>query len=170
MNGSFQLDLKVRLCIRDSLFRLAQSATQRKRGNDSCSTKKAGQEVSKEEMNTDNRPPHVETQTNRIDRTVAHLLFHNPLEFPSRLAEFPKSSMFSMLNCERKPIGSLSFPDRFLQENSETNSTTAHQGPKASTSHDEVDIMKSSPCIETSENASNNEGADGSVIAVEAAL
>lgn len=164
-----KLDLKVRLCIRDSLFRLAQSATQRQCGNDSCSTKKGRREVSKEEINTDNRPPHVEAQTNPIDRTVAHLLFHNPSEFPSKLAEFPKSSMFSMLNWERKAIGSPSFPDRFLQQNSETNSTTAHQGPKASTSHNEVDIMESSPCIESSENASSNEGADGSVIGVEAA-
>lgn len=55
MNGSFQLDLKIRLCIRDSLFRLAQSATKRQSGNDSCGTKKAGREVSKEEINTDNR-------------------------------------------------------------------------------------------------------------------
>ncbi|CAN4106555.1 unnamed protein product [Withania somnifera] len=75
--------------------------------------------------------------------------------------------MFSMLNCERKAIGSPSFADRFLQQNSETNSTTAHQGPKASTSNNEVDIMESIPCIESSENASNNEVADGSVIGVE---
>ncbi|XP_047254195.1 protein LNK2 isoform X11 [Capsicum annuum] len=164
-----KLDLKIRLCIRDSLFRLARSATQRQCGNDSCSTKKGGREVSKKEINTNNRPPYVETQTNPIDRTVAHLLFHNPSELPSTLAEFPKLSMFSMLNCERKAIGSPSFPDRFLQENSETNSTTAHQGPNASASDNEVDIMKSSPCIECFENASNNEGADASVIGVEAA-
>lgn len=76
--------------------------------------------------------------------------------------------MFSMLNCERKAIGSPGFPSRFVQQNSETNSTTALQGPKASTSQNEVDIMKSSPCIETSENASTNEGADPSVVGVEA--
>ncbi|KAH0726003.1 hypothetical protein KY284_001868 [Solanum tuberosum] len=76
--------------------------------------------------------------------------------------------MFSMLNCEREAIGSPSFPSRFSQQNSETNSTTALQGPKTSTSYNEVDIMRSSPCTETSENASNNEGADGSVIGVEA--
>ncbi|KAL3348339.1 hypothetical protein AABB24_021814 [Solanum stoloniferum] len=163
-----KLDLKIRLCIRDSLFRLAQSATQRQCGNDSCGTKKHGREVGKEEINTDNRPPHVETETNPIDRTVAHLLFYNPSELPSKLAEFPKSSMFSMLNCERDAIGSPSFPSTFSQQNSETNSTTAFQGPKASTSYNEVNIMRSSPCTETSENASNNEGADGSVIGVEA--
>ncbi|MCE5166958.1 hypothetical protein HAX54_031182, partial [Datura stramonium] len=54
-----RLDLKIRLCIRDSLFRLAQSATQRQCGNDSCSTKKSGREVSGEEINTDNRPAHL---------------------------------------------------------------------------------------------------------------
>ncbi|KAK4372380.1 hypothetical protein RND71_007764 [Anisodus tanguticus] len=109
-----KLDLKIRLCIRDSLFRLAQSATHRQCGNDNCSTKKGEKEVSKEETNTNNRPPHVETETNPIDRTVAHLLFHNPSELPSKLAEFPKSSMFSMLNCERKAIGSPNFPSRFF--------------------------------------------------------
>lgn len=163
-----KLDLKIRLCIRDSLFRLAQSATQRQCGNDGCRTKKDGKEVSLEEINTDHRLPYVETETNPIDRIVAHLLFHNPSELPSKLAEFPKSSMFSMLNCERKAIGSPGFPSRFVQQNSETNSTTALQGPKASTSQNEVDIMKSSPCIETSENASTNEGADPSVVGVEA--
>ncbi|XP_059311723.1 protein LNK2 isoform X3 [Lycium ferocissimum] len=165
-----KLDLKIRLCIRDSLFRLAQSATQRQCGNDSCSSRNGGGEVSKEEMNTNSRPPHVETETNPIDRTVAHLLFHNPSELPSKLAEFPKSSMFSVLNRERKEVGLPSFPSRFLQQNSETIPTTAHQGPKASASHNEVDIMKSSPCIKTSENASNNEGADGNVTGVESAL
>ncbi|XP_060217505.1 protein LNK2 isoform X2 [Lycium barbarum] len=165
-----KLDLKIRLCIRDSLFRLAQSATLRQCGNDSCSSRKGGREVSKEEMNTNSRLPHVETETNPIDRTVAHLLFYNPSELPSKLAEFPKSSMFSVLNCERKEVGLPSFPSRFLQQNSETNPTTAYQGPKASASHNEVDIMKSSPCLKTFENASNNEGADGSVTGVEAAL
>ncbi|XP_019248600.1 PREDICTED: protein LNK2 isoform X2 [Nicotiana attenuata] len=167
-----KLDLQIRLCIRDSLFRLAQSATQRQCGNDSCSSKKAGREVSIDEINTNNRiarPPNVETQTNPVDRIVAHLLFHNPSELTSKLAEIPKSSMSAMLKCERKAIGSRSFSSSFLHQNSVTDPITAHQGLKTSTSHNEVDKLNSSPCLETSENASNNEGSDGSVIGVEAA-
>ncbi|XP_075094038.1 protein LNK2 isoform X6 [Nicotiana tabacum] len=167
-----KLDLQIRLCIRDSLFRLAQSATQRQCGNDSCSSKKGGIEVSIEEINTNNRiarPPNVETETNPVDRIVAHLLFHNPSELTSKLAEIPKSSMSAILKCERKAIGSQSFSSSFLHQNSETDPITAHQGLKTSTSHNEVDKLNSSPCLETSENASNNEGADGRVIGFEAA-
>ncbi|XP_070012740.1 protein LNK2 isoform X3 [Nicotiana tabacum] len=167
-----KLDLQIRLCIRDSLFRLAQSATQRQCGNDSCSSKKGGREVSINEINTNNRiarPPNVETETNPVDRIVAHLLFHNPSELTSKLAEIPKSSMSAMLKCERKAIGSQSFSSSFLHQNSVTDPITAHQGVKTSTSHNEVDKLNSSPCLETSENASNNEGADVSVIGVEAA-
>nr|XP_033517239.1 protein LNK2 isoform X3 [Nicotiana tomentosiformis] len=167
-----KLDLQIKLCIRDSLFRLAQSATQRQCGNDSCSSKKGGIEVSIEEINTNNRiarPPNVETETNPVDRIVAHLLFHNPSELTSKLAEIPKSSMSAILKCERKAIGSQSFSSSFLHQNSETDPITAHQGLKTSTSHNEVDKLNSSPCLETSENASNNEGADGRVIGFEAA-
>lgn len=115
------------------------------------------------------RPPNVETETNPVDRIVAHLLFHNPSELTSKLAEIPKSSMSAMLKCERKAIGSQSFSSSFLHQNSVTDPITAHQGVKTSTSHNEVDKLNSSPCLETSENASNNEGADVSVIGVEAA-
>nr|XP_027096098.1 protein LNK2-like [Coffea arabica] len=52
-----KLDMRIRLCIRDSLFRLAQSAGQRQNASDtSCSNKSNRHEVlSKEKINTHNR-------------------------------------------------------------------------------------------------------------------
>jgi hypothetical protein len=73
-----QLDLKTKLCIRDSLYRLAKSAEQRHKfakfsgddDRDSTGTLLA------DETNKHNRFMDIETGTNPIDRTVAHLLFH----------------------------------------------------------------------------------------------
>ena len=54
-----QLDIKIRLCIRDSLFRLAQSAMQRHYASDTSSTNKSSREelefVAREESNSQNR-------------------------------------------------------------------------------------------------------------------
>ncbi|KAM7476858.1 hypothetical protein LguiB_024101 [Lonicera macranthoides] len=80
-----KLDIQTRLCIRDSLFRLAQSAIQREYTSDTSSINKSKRDVedlSKGDINSHNRfarVPDAETETNPIDRTVAHLLFHRPL-------------------------------------------------------------------------------------------
>ncbi|KAL5708340.1 hypothetical protein ACHQM5_019145 [Ranunculus cassubicifolius] len=73
-----KLDIKIRLCMRDSLYRLAQSAMQRNNTLDISSTNNNIQcdGVSERLL----RLPEVETETNLIDRTVAHLLFHQPQE------------------------------------------------------------------------------------------
>ena len=54
---SLQLDMRIRLCIRDSLFRLAQSASQRQNASDTSSNNKSNRDevLSKEEINTHNR-------------------------------------------------------------------------------------------------------------------
>ncbi|KAL7120419.1 hypothetical protein ACP275_02G121500 [Erythranthe tilingii] len=84
-----KLDIRIRLCIRDSLFRLAQSAMQRQYPNNASSARISGRdEVGRERFN---RMADVETDTNPIDRTVAHLLFHRPLELSGRPAEAPQS-------------------------------------------------------------------------------
>ncbi|XP_010931991.1 protein LNK2 isoform X1 [Elaeis guineensis] len=82
-----KLDITVRLCIRDSLFRLAQSAMERQSAGDRSSTNKSNKdedEVSaNQETNRQNRCkklPDAETDTNPIDRTVAHLLFYKHSE------------------------------------------------------------------------------------------
>ncbi|PVH38726.1 hypothetical protein PAHAL_5G333900 [Panicum hallii] len=77
-----KLDTKTRLCIRDSLLRLAHSATERQIAVDRSSTNKTTKdedEASEHDTSTrTTRSPtkEAETTTNPIDRIVAHLLFH----------------------------------------------------------------------------------------------
>ncbi|XP_020222274.1 protein LNK1 [Cajanus cajan] len=82
-----QLDIKTKLCIRDSLYRLAKSAEQRHNNsnangcigdNETCKTMMV-QDASRCTGLMD-----METDTNPIDRSVAHLLFHRPSD-PSML-------------------------------------------------------------------------------------
>ncbi|KAI3893217.1 hypothetical protein MKW92_019956 [Papaver armeniacum] len=87
-----KLDMSRRFCIRDSLFRLAQSATQRHSSEDTGSTSsfmvedefviKKGTEGANRSTNV----PETEKETNPIDRTVAHLLFRKPLRLSSTLS------------------------------------------------------------------------------------
>ncbi|TKY71454.1 hypothetical protein E2542_SST00185 [Spatholobus suberectus] len=82
-----QLDIKTKLCIRDSLYRLAKSAEQRHNNfnEDGCigddETCKAMME---QDANRCSGLMDMETDTNPIDRSVAHLLFHRPSD-PSML-------------------------------------------------------------------------------------
>ncbi|KAI3968157.1 hypothetical protein MKX01_018460, partial [Papaver californicum] len=84
-----KLDMSTRFCIRDSLFRLAQSAMPRHSANDTGSTSSFMVEdelVIKKETEGVNRStnvPEAEKETNPIDRTVAHLLFRKPMRSSS---------------------------------------------------------------------------------------
>ncbi|CAL4956474.1 unnamed protein product [Urochloa decumbens] len=77
-----KLDTKTRLCIRDSLLRLAHSATERQITGDRSSTNKTTKDEDEAfEHDTSTRrtrspTKEAETTTNPIDRIVAHLLFH----------------------------------------------------------------------------------------------
>ncbi|KAK7283921.1 hypothetical protein RIF29_13670 [Crotalaria pallida] len=168
-----KLDVKIRLCIRDSLFRLAQSAMQRQYASDTNSTNKSGRDelkgLAKEESNSQNRYakiPDVETETNPIDRTVAHLLFHRPLELTGNLPISTKMQYESKAsNLENFPVGCL--PNEELKSNQEF----SHQGFENSCSLFESQPMnqfKNSPCLDASENASNNEPADAGTQELEA--
>ncbi|KAK1291877.1 hypothetical protein QJS10_CPB17g01824 [Acorus calamus] len=82
-----KLDVRVRICIRDSLFRLAKSAKERNSTSDSNTSNRSSGDEDDVPANNDvnvqdriSRLPDAETVTNPIDRTVAHLLFHKPLE------------------------------------------------------------------------------------------
>ncbi|XP_026425603.1 protein LNK2-like isoform X2 [Papaver somniferum] len=87
-----KLDMSTRFRIRDSLFRLAQSAIQRHSSEDTGSTSSFMVEdefVVKKEIEGANRStnvPEAENETNPIDRTVAHLLFRKPLRSSSTLS------------------------------------------------------------------------------------
>ncbi|XP_047968033.1 protein LNK1-like isoform X2 [Salvia hispanica] len=79
-----QMDLRTKLCIKDSLYRLAQSAEQRRRNpnlNDSFGDERDACGASEAEgTNRCTSYMDIETDTNPIDRSVAHLLFHRPAD------------------------------------------------------------------------------------------
>ncbi|KAL9261258.1 LNK1-like protein [Drosera capensis] len=77
-----KLDSRTKLCIRDSLYRLARSAEQR----DTCGNSTFGSNhhhkdaslLTSDGTNKSTGLMDVETDTNPIDRSIAHLLFHRP--------------------------------------------------------------------------------------------
>ncbi|KAL1204074.1 Protein LNK1 [Cardamine amara subsp. amara] len=72
-----QLDVRTKLCIRDSLYRLAKSAEQRHNvGN--IQDEGAGSHIVTGETDKYAGFMDIETDTNPIDRSIAHLLFHRP--------------------------------------------------------------------------------------------
>ncbi|KAH9604009.1 hypothetical protein KSS87_015077 [Heliosperma pusillum] len=93
-----RLDMRTRLCIKDSLFRLAHSATQRHYASDvnaANSTSSTHLEITEEDLSGHNRIAGnavAETETNHIDRAVAHLLFHRPFKALVKPAETPECS------------------------------------------------------------------------------
>ncbi|KAG5539198.1 hypothetical protein RHGRI_019679 [Rhododendron griersonianum] len=118
-----KLDIRMRNFMRDSLFRLAQSAMHRNYAGDTSSiNKNSGDEL---EVCTDEtsshtsftRIPDLETQTNHIDRAVAHLLFHRP-ELSGKHSQTPESPSLTKLPCEINTGGLLSSPREFLSDNS----------------------------------------------------
>ncbi|XP_022764807.1 protein LNK2-like [Durio zibethinus] len=168
-----KLDVRVRLCIRDSLFRLAQSAMQRHYASDTSSTNKNGRdenEVLKEENKHHNRMSDAETETNPIDRTIAHLLFHRPLELSVKHPETPESPASTKFACEHKSAGLMSLPMGCLSDNSQVKQNLTHQVSKVPSSlmdPQHVEQFKNSPCIDASVNESNY-GPTGGVAEVEA--
>ncbi|XVE93118.1 hypothetical protein REPUB_Repub01dG0162600 [Reevesia pubescens] len=83
-----KLDIRTKLCIRDSLYRLARSAERR---HDCINTKggirddkDASGPLVAEETNKCTGFIGIETDTNPIDRSIAHLLFHRPSDPPLR--------------------------------------------------------------------------------------
>ncbi|XP_020215263.1 protein LNK2 isoform X2 [Cajanus cajan] len=168
-----KLDVKIRLCIRDSLFRLAQNAMQRNYASDTSSANNCSTEehkvVAREERSSQNRCTgngiaDVETKTNPIDRTVAHLLFHRPLELTRNYPDKLESPISAKMQFESKGTNLENFlmgclPDEDLNSNQQF----SHQGLKNSCCVFETlskDQFKNNDCIDTSENASNNELAD----------
>ncbi|WJX26317.1 hypothetical protein P8452_15255 [Trifolium repens] len=85
-----QLDIRTKLCIRDSLYRLAKSAEQRDNNSNANGCNGDGTEACKDTMAHDASRctglMDIETNTNPIDRSIAHLLFHRP-SHPSTLLQ-----------------------------------------------------------------------------------
>ncbi|KAK1359266.1 hypothetical protein POM88_043740 [Heracleum sosnowskyi] len=79
-----QLDLRTKLCIRDSLYRLARSAEQR-HNNGGPGGDRDARTFMVDGTNKSSGYIDIEADTNPIDRSVAHLLFHRPsVPLPSK--------------------------------------------------------------------------------------
>ncbi|KAK7343143.1 hypothetical protein VNO80_26106 [Phaseolus coccineus] len=118
-----KLDVKTRLCIRDSLFRLAQSAMLRNCASDTSSTNNSSREeilaVAREENSSQNRyarTTDVERKTNPIDRTVAHLLFHRPLELTQNYSDKLESPISAKIQFESRKANLENFPMECLPD------------------------------------------------------
>ncbi|BAT89245.1 Protein LNK2-like protein [Vigna angularis] len=159
-----KLDVKIRLCIRDSLFRLAQSALLRNCASDTSSTNNSSREVilavAREESSSQNRygrTTDVETKTNPIDRTVAHLLFHRPLELTENHSDKLESPISAKIQFESQKANLENFPVEWLpNEDLKGNQQFSTQGLE----HLPEEPFKNSHCIDTSENACDNEVVD----------
>ncbi|KAG6383350.1 hypothetical protein SASPL_156900 [Salvia splendens] len=76
-----QLDLRTKICIRDSLYRLARSAAKRHNHANSNSSFDVVRDASGTLVAEGTKSfVDIETDTNPIDRSVAHMLFHRPSE------------------------------------------------------------------------------------------
>lgn len=110
--------------------------------------------------------PDVETETNPIDRTVAHLLFQRPVELTGTYSDKLESPISTKVQCESKAANLVNFPMKCLaEEDLKSNQQFSHLGSKNSwPSFDaqSMDQMKNSPCIDTSENASNTQELEAS--------
>ncbi|XP_073034426.1 protein LNK1-like [Primulina eburnea] len=77
-----QLDLRTKLCIRDSLYRLARSAERRhshaNRDDAYGDKRETSGAFMADRINKHTGSMDMETDTNPIDRSIAHLLFHRP--------------------------------------------------------------------------------------------
>ncbi|XP_042479918.1 protein LNK2-like isoform X3 [Macadamia integrifolia] len=179
-----KLDVRVRLCIRDSLYRLAQSAVLRHSAVDTSSTNKSSEDENEDATKEESKSPNrsitlsrldAETETNPIDRTVAHLLFYQPPESSARPVhdgEISGPPIPNKLSCEPRMEGLLNLPMECLSENSTEKKSVCHPGTKApgtfpEPQHEE-DKFTGSPYINTPEDALNNELEVGGVMEVKA--
>ncbi|KAG6421994.1 hypothetical protein SASPL_118555 [Salvia splendens] len=84
-----QLDLRTKICIRDSLYRLARSAAKRHNHGNSNSSFDGVRDASGTLLAEGEKSfVDIETDTNPIDRSVAHLLFHRPSESSPASAQY----------------------------------------------------------------------------------
>lgn len=117
--------------------------------------------------------PDVETETNPIDRTVAHLLFHRPLELSGNYPDKRDSPMSAKMHSESKAANLQNLTAKCLSdEDLKSNEQFSPQGLENSCSLFDAQAQpmhqfSNSPCIDTSENASNNELADVGAQALE---
>lgn len=94
--------------------------------------------------------PDVETETNPIDRAVAHLLFHRPLESSVKHPGNPVSPHSTKLPRESEISNATN-----LFKGSQTEQVEPLQGTKSPEDKKQIDLLKRGSCLDTSENASD---------------
>ncbi|XP_030446483.1 protein LNK2-like isoform X1 [Syzygium oleosum] len=168
-----KLDSRIRLCMRDSLFRLAQSVMQRQQISETGTTKTNTRQQHKkvvEEVNAcDSRQAKMgtaETETNPIDRAVSHLLFHRPLETASKHSGLAESSISTNFSSERKAAGSGNLQGIDLPDSPNSRQIIPCQGPKTPTSTRTK--PRKSGQFKASENTSSDGCNDDATMEVEA--
>ncbi|WCJ39043.1 hypothetical protein M5689_020065 [Euphorbia peplus] len=148
-----KMDVRTRLCMRDSLFRLAQSALQRHfTSRTSSNNNSSRDELTKEEISGQNRNvkmSEAETETNPIDRTVAHLLFYRDMS--GKHPDTPESPASRKLPSEQRALGTTTSSIGLPEAGKSIQSYSGPSGDSQSTSQ-----YKSSVRIDTSENRSGN--------------
>ncbi|XP_047978162.1 protein LNK2 isoform X2 [Salvia hispanica] len=157
-----KLDNKIRLCIRDSLSRLAQSALQRQNHNDTSSTCTSSRDEvlgNKDLVGHDrfSRTADAETDTNPIDRVVAHLLFHRPLDFSGKPSDAPDSPLSPNLPFEKKANPTVSLTKGRFAESFGNTQITSPQGSKSAGTFSESNQSKNFPAFATHETVPNTE-------------
>ncbi|CAK8530293.1 unnamed protein product [Lathyrus sativus] len=118
-----QLDIRTKLCIRDSLYRLAKSSEQRHDNSSPKGIAEDGTEAFKDTMAQDASRctgfMDIETNTNPIDRSIAHLLFHRPTNqstvLQNDIAPFKTSSVI-----HEPSINPVKAENQVFQEDSST--------------------------------------------------
>ncbi|PON60033.1 hypothetical protein PanWU01x14_155470 [Parasponia andersonii] len=120
---------------------------------------------SKASCDSNPRLPNTETETNPIDRTVAHLLFYRPLEFSGKQLETSESAALSAkLPFERRAPTVVNLPET-LGRNSRC---FGHQESEVGFVSVDPDQLKDSTHMDTTENFLNNGLADvGTIPATE---
>ncbi|KAK9110680.1 hypothetical protein Sjap_018740 [Stephania japonica] len=111
-----KLDIRTKLCIRDSLYRLARNAEQRHnlRNLDSSSRDNSGLHTT-DDSNRSAGFMDFETNTNPIDRSIAHLLFHRSSDPCTRPAN-DALSLESRTIILGSTTGQLVMPEKLVHE------------------------------------------------------
>ncbi|XP_039172247.1 protein LNK2 isoform X5 [Eucalyptus grandis] len=156
-----KLDDRIKICIRDSLYRLAKSTVKRQHTGSMIGTVVHPQDehevLAKEESEASNRevkPADVETDTNPIDRAVAHLLFHRP--FSTKLPGTPESLISQKLPHKHKAQELANVQNEGLSKILKTESQSSLQGSESTdqmTDTHQINQFKNSTSMDTSENA-----------------
>lgn len=167
-----ELDSRIILCMRDSLFRLAESVMQRQQTSETGRTKtntRQQHEMVVKEVNASDRQAKMgtaETETNPIDRAVSHLLFHRPLETASKQSGLAESSISTNVSSEQKAGGLGNLQGVDLPVGPNTRQIIPCHGPKTPT-RTHTGPQKSGQ-FEASENTSSNGHNDDATMEVEA--